>query len=78
MHTVMAVKMETVVKHKWKLLGATAVIGALTTWAISDKRAFDECMRGIHVDVIPIWGETWQEHSARMDEAARSACREWS
>lgn len=64
------------VRRYW--LALLACVGLIVPLALAEGDDYRDCMRGIHVDVMPIEGETWEEHSARMDEAAHRACREWS
>ena len=56
-------------------LGVAAA--AATTWAMVDRTAYRDCMHSIHVDVMPMPGETWESQAARMDADAHDHCKKW-
>ena len=62
-------------KRKAITIGALAAASLLGAAIVTGNNSqYEACMRSVIVDVMPIPGESWEQHTARMDAAARDFC----
>lgn len=59
------------------LFGLGLALVVCTVWAARDTPAYTECINSIIVDVVPIPGESWTQHTGRMDAVAHRYCKKW-